>query len=251
MEIISAGHVAKYVEGPFDQRGGMMLVGPPGQLKSTIIKQALIEYPDTLILSDVNVQEMGRLKNSLIGGRYTSIGFGEFEKLYERNPATASNLEGVLRAMIEEGFDKLSFESQQMASMKAQIFLVGGITPSAYAKRYQNWIDSGFARRFIWIHYRLDNPDVLVSAIRAWKKIDFGKISCKIPASRSIPYIATRETNRWLEKMLDHQPAKETPLTVLKKIYCVLVWRYNRKAAKRLLEDFAPSMSRSGANLFL
>src|SRR5256885_1629489 len=115
MEVISAGHLAKFVDGPFDQRGGIFLVGPPGHLKSTIIKLALIEYPDTLVLSDINVQEFGRLKNSLIGGRYTTIGFGEFEKLYERNPTTAANLEGTLRGMVEEGFDKLSFESQQMA----------------------------------------------------------------------------------------------------------------------------------------
>lgn len=251
MEIISAGHLAKYVEGPFEQRGGIFLVGPPGHLKSTIIKRSLIEYPDTLVLSDINVQEFGRLKNSLIGGRYTTIGFGEFEKLYERNPATASNLEGTLRGMVEEGFDKLSFESQQMASMQAQIFLVGGITPSAYARRFQAWIDSGFARRFLWCHYRLDNPDALVDAIRDWKKLNFGKLSFKVPANRIIPYVINKQRSIWIERMLDHQPAKETPYVTLKKLYCVLAWRYNASRAKQLLDDFAPCLSRTGDNLFL
>lgn len=249
IEVISAAHIAKYVEGPFTQRGGIMLVGPPGHWKSSIIQASLLEYPDSLILSDINLQELARLKDALVGGRYTSIGFGEFEKLYERNPQTAANVEGTLRAMVEEGFDKMSFQSQQMQSMKAQIFVVGGMTPSAYAKRFQAWIDSGFARRFLWVNYRLENPDIIVEAIRNWKKHEFGRPSFRVPANRQIPYKISRDVDSAIEKMLDHQPSKETPFVVMKKIYCALSWRYNARKARQIMEDFAPGLSRTGANL--
>jgi hypothetical protein len=252
MEVISAAHVARYVgPSPFEQRGGIFIVAPPGHIKSTIIKESLLLYADTLVLSDLNVQQLSNLKNALISGRYSSIGFGEFEKLYERNPGSAANLEGHIRALVEEGFDKQSFESQQMIGVTARVMLVGGITPVAYARRWQSWLDSGFARRFIWCHYRLADEDLIVEAIRKWKRISFGSVSTAVPANKEIPYKVRQSDARILERMLDNQPSKETPYTLLKKIFCVLIWRYGRKKAFAILHDFSQSLSRNGAELEL
>ena len=228
MEVVSAAHVSRYVGSPFEQRGA-----------------------DTLILSDLNVSSLSQLKNSLVSGRYNSIGFGEFEKLYERNPGSAANLEGHLRALIEEGFDKMSFQSAEMIGVTARVLLVGGITPVCYAKRWQSWLDSGFARRFIWCHYRLADEDAIVKAIRDWKKISFGRISTAIPANKAIEYVVQKKDAALLERMLDHQPSKETPYTLLKKIFCVLVWRYGRKKAIFILDDFSESLVRGGATLYI
>ena len=251
MEVISAACVSRYVGSPFEQRGAIMLVAPPGHIKSTLIKEALILYPDSLILSDLNVSSLSHLKNSLVSGRYNSIGFGEFEKLYERNPGSAANLEGHLRALVEEGFDKMSFQSAEMIGVTARVLLVGGITPVCYAKRWQAWLDSGFARRFIWSHYKLADEDAIVKAIREWKKISFGKISAAVPASKAIEYTVLKKDANILERMLDHQPSKETPYTLLKKIFCVLVWRYGRKKAFAILHDFSESLTRGGATLYI
>jgi hypothetical protein len=251
MEVISAAHVSRFVGSPFEQRGGLFIVAPPGHIKSTIIKEALLLYADTLILSDLNVAQLAHLKSALISGRYSTLGFGEFEKLYERNPGSAANLEGHLRALVEEGFDKMSFDSQQMIGVTARVLLVGGITPNAYARRWQAWLDSGFARRFIWCHYRLADEELIVDAIRKWKKISFGKVSSAIPANKDIPYTVKAVDARVLEKMLDNQPSKETPYTLLKKIFCVLVWRYGRKRAFAILHDFSESLGRTGTNLYL
>ena len=251
METISAAVVSRYVGSPFEQRGAIMLVAPPGHLKSTIIKESLVLYSDSLILSDLNVSTLSQLKNSLVSGRYNSIGFGEFEKLYERNPGSASNLEGHLRALVEEGFDKMSFQSPEMIGVTARVLLVGGITPVSYAKRWQSWLDSGFARRFIWSHFKLADEDAIVRAIREWKRISFGKISTAIPANKNIEYVVQKRDARELELMLDHQPSKETPYTLLKKVFCVLVWRYGRKKAFAILHDFSESLQRGGATLYI
>lgn len=228
-----------------------MLVAPPGHLKSTIIKESLVLYPDTLSLSDLNVSSLSHLKTSLVSGRYNSIGFGEFEKLYERNPGSAANLEGHLRALVEEGFDKMSFQSPEMIGVTARVLLVAGITPVIYTKRWQPWLDSGFARRFIWSHFKLADEDAIVRAIRDWKKISFGKVSSAVPANKSIEYAVQKKDARTLESMLDHQPSKETPYTLLKKIFCVLVWRYGRKKAFNILHDFSESLQRGGATLYI
>lgn len=251
MEVISAAHVSRFVGSPFEQRSGIFLVAPPGHIKSSIIKESLLLYADTLVLSDLNVQQLANLKNALVSGRYASLGFGEFEKLYERNPGSAANLEGHLRALVEEGFDKMSFDSQQMIGVTARVMLVGGITPVAYARRWQAWLDSGFARRFLWCHYRLADEELIVDAIRKWKKLSFGRVSSAIPASKDIPYIVKKDDARILERMLENQPSKESPYTLLKKVFCVLVWRYNRKKAFAILNDFSESLGRNGANLYI
>lgn len=252
MEVISAGHAAKYVVSPFKQTGGIMVVAPPGNVKSTVIEKSLEGFPDALPVSDLNVQTIGYLKEALISGKYSTIHFGEFEKLYERNPGTASNLEGHLRAMIEEGFNKMSFQSPEMAGNKARVFLVCGITPTSYQKRFQHWVNSGFSRRFLWLHYVLENPEAITEAIRAWRLIDFGKIDTRVPANREIPYKLNLKDSIWLESFLKEQPSKETAYALLKKIYCVLLWRHgSTKKAKAIINDVAPSMRRDGAVLIL
>jgi hypothetical protein len=251
IEIISAAHVTKFIESPWHSRGGIFLVGPPGSLKTTIIKNALAEYPDTILMSDVNVNSLTVLRNSLIGGRYNTLGFGEFEKIYQRNPASASNVEGHLRAMVEEGFDRTSFEDPRMSGMSARCLLIGGITPTCYAQKYLHWENSGFARRFLWCHYRLANPDEITNAIHRWTPIVFGKISHALPANRIIPFKISSEHSRWLSHVLDTQPDKGTPYILLKKIFRVLEWRYSKKKAIEIIRDFAPSLSKSGTEVTL
>ena len=251
LEFISAAHVTRYCDKSFEDRGGIFLVAPPGQLKSTIIREALSPYPDALNLSDLNVRELALLKESLTGGRYSTLGFGEFEKLYARNPATASNLEMTLQGMVAEGFDKMSFQSQQMASYKCRIMMVCGIVPSVYEKRFQTWLGTGFARRFLWMHYRLASPDIIPDAIHRWRQLSFGKVGTAIPGNRSIPFHVMKQDSSMLRGMLRDQPACDTTYILVKKIFSVLCWRYGRMKAKKITEDVAPSFSRNGSELTL
>lgn len=228
-----------------------MLVAPPGQLKSTLIKLALEDYPDALLLSDMNVNTLTALKNSLLDQRYVTLGFGEFEKLYQRNPATAANIEAHVKALIEEGFARASFEDQRVPVMPARCAVVGGITPSLYSRKFTQWQENGFARRFLFCSYTLANPDAIMDAISVWKAISFGKVMAQIPVPKKIPYNITKEENAILKRSILNQPNHETPFVIVKKIFCVLKWRYNARKAMDIYQDFSECMQSKGAFLHI
>lgn len=249
IEVLSAFHQSKYVVGDFEQRGGVMICAPPGALKSTIIKLSLEDYPDALLLSDLNVNTLTQLKNSLIDGRYNTLGFGEFEKLYKRNPATAANIEAHIQALVEEGFSRASFEDQRLPTFAARCAVVGGITPSCYAKRFNGWLESGFGRRFMFCSYTLANPDAIMNAIERWKHISFGKVILTAPGNKKIPYSIEQNEHRMIKRAISNQPTHEGPFIMCKKILCVLKWRHNRKKAMDIFLDFAECLESKGAAL--
>lgn len=253
IEVLSAAHLSRYVESNvFEQRGGIFLIAPPGNLKSTLIKNSLQCYPDALRLSDLNVQTLGYLKSSFIEGKYSTMAFGEFEKLYQRNPATAMNMEGTLKAMVEEGFGKQSFEDQRSVSFESRILLIAGITPSCHQKLITRWLADGFARRFLWCSYALENPDIIIDSIHAWKSLKFGKSIKETPSSSSIPYNVTAKESLHIKSLIGFQPAMETPYVLMKKIFCVLKWRHERPTkAMKILEDFAECLGERPARMKL
>lgn len=245
IEVLSAAHLSKYVEcNVFEQRGGIFLVAPPGSLKSRLITNSLKCFPDCLRMSDLNVQTLGYMKQSFVEGKYSTMAFGEFEKLYQRNPATAANLEGHLKAMVEEGFGKESFSDQRAVSFEARILLIAGVTPSCYQQRLTRWIDNGFGRRFLWCAYTLADPEIIVNAIHAWKSLDFGKAVKEAPNSDSIPYTLTPKESMHVQDLVRGQVAVETPYVLMKKILCVLKWRHKKASkAMAILEDFAEGIT--------
>ena len=251
IEFLSAVHQSKFVNGDFNQRGGVMIVAPPGTLKTTLIKLALEDYPDALPLSDLNINTLTQLKNSLIDQRYTTLGFGEFEKLYQRNPATAANIEGHLKMLVEEGYSRASFEDQRAQSMAARCAVIGGITPSCYSHKITKWLDNGFARRFIFSSYTLANPDAIMDAIEKWKHISLGRIILQSPGNKKIPYSVTPEENRMIKQAIAAQPTHEGPFVLCKKTFCVLKWRHGTKRATAIFEDFSESLESKGAQLEL
>ena len=226
-----------------------MVIAPPGALKSTLIRLALEDYPDALLLSDLNINTLTQLKNSLIDHRYTTLGFGEFEKLYQRNPATAANIEAHLKALVEEGFSRASFEDQRAQTMAARCSVIGGITPSCYSRLFTKWMENGFSRRFLFCSYTLGNPDAIMDAIERWKHISLGRVILTAPGNKKIPYSITPEENKMLKKSVSSQPTREGPFVLCKKILCVLKWRHGPKKACDIFMDFSECMEAKGAHL--
>lgn len=251
IECLSAIHQSKYVGGDYLQRGGAFLVAQPGHLKSTMIRMAIEEYPDALNLNDINITTLTQLKHSIVDGRYSTLGFGEFEKLYQRNPATAENIEGHIKALVEEGLVNPSFIDQRASGMNARCAVLGGVTPSCFQSRFTKWENNGFARRFLWCHYTLMNPEAIVDAIGKWKLINFGKVSVKTPGNKRIPYDITREEDTMIRHSIQSQPSRETPYVIAKKMYCVLKWRHSTRKAREIYEDFAVCLQSKGAFLEL
>lgn len=253
IEIISAAHLTAFVNGPFPERGGLILVAPPGSLKTAFV--ACIEtYPDALNMSDLNSQQLMVLRDDIAAHRYHTIAFPELEKLYQRHPHVADNIEGHLKAMVDEGFQRAAYEDHRMSGLKARCLVIGAMTPSLYRKRFTRWSETGFARRFLWCLFSIENPDILLEAIHKWHRMQLtGDPISGSPAGGYIPYTVSESESRELLKMLKYQPGQATPLILMKKILSVLRWRWSKEPdrAMKLLRDFAPSLGQHGAKMRL
>lgn len=239
IEILDAAHLTSFVQSPFEQRGGIMIVGPPGALKTTMCKTALIEHPSALFLSDLNINSLMSLRENLISGRYRTIVFPEYEKLYQRKADTAANVEGTIKQLVEEGFTRASFEEQDAITYTARTLVVGAMTYNFYSKRLSQWKDNGFKRRFIWAGIRLSNPDRVMHAIRQWRLIELDGIPRRYP-SGNIEFNVTEGESRVIEKMIEGQ-WEATPYVLMKKILAVLKWKYTKEPNRpmEIMRDFA------------
>jgi hypothetical protein len=253
IELLDAAINTKWVQGPFHERGGIMIVGPPGSFKSTIIESALSEHSDAIPLSDLNVQQWIKLKDDFVSKRYSALGFPEFEKIYQRHPATASNLEGIIKALICEGYVSAPNGDPRTPRLKARALVLGGITTDCFERKYDEWQRNGFLRRFIWIVTAVQNPDLIVQAIRNWEKINFGSINTR-PANGEIPVKIGAERSKFIEHIMKHQAGLHgTAYVLIKKITAVLEWKYSKSQKKvdELLQDIAPALSRDGGELVI
>lgn len=253
VEIISAIHLSRYVVSPYQSRGGLMLVAPAGQLKTTAI-EILDHYNDAKILSDLNVQSLIKLRDDIVSGDVQTLAFTDLEKLYKRHSAVASNVEGILMALVEEGFRKASFHDQRMVAVPARCAVVGAMTIAFYENNVSSWADSGFARRFLFVHYRLANAWKLEQSIQAWRKHELhNNFTARVPAERQIPYNVTPNDNKTIDNALKHQRSRLTPRICLQKATSVLRWKFaaTPKRATDVLQDFAESLGPDGGVITL
>lgn len=253
IEFLDAAVQTKYIDGPFDDRGGVMLVAAPGNLKTTIINAACNHHIDVLSCSDLNVQSFNKMHHDFVSRRYTCLAFPEYEKIYERQKSTAMNLEGTFKALVCEGWGTGANGDQRMPKMRATGLIIGGITPDCLERRFDRWQKNGFLRRFLWSMFSVANQDAIMEAIRKWQKIGFGKLLVR-PVLGTIPVNLTLQQSTYLEMLIKEQPGiAGTGYVLMKKIAAVLLWKYDNDFTKvqEILDDVAPSLSRDGAVLRL
>lgn len=258
IRVLVAAHYSHHVQGPEKLRqvhGGIMLVAPPGALKTAILKVALEGHANVLGLSDINVQGLGRLRHSIANGKIKTLLFYEYAKLYQRNVAVSSNVEGVVSALVDESYHKLAFDVQEAHALPCGALVVGAMVPQFYEEQLAGWGNSGFARRFLWCMYKLKNPTAIQEAIAKWKSVEFGsEFRFRIPLT-DIEYSLTEAEARWIQTLLVHNHGIETPSILLQKIACVLRWEFKALGVKddtiRIIKEFAPSLGKHGASLEL
>lgn len=258
VEIICAVHLAPFVEGTLEQRGGLMLVAPPGALKSTLAEMTN-HYPDALLLTDINVQTLVDLRDSLTGDNIRSLVFSEFAKIYERNPQTAQNIEGSLRALASEGFAGASFQDQRINRRRAFATILAAMPPSLVDKKFKGWEDTGFNRRFLWANYGLRGANILDDAAAELKKLDFEikDVLRPPPLSMVIPYLLTPTEKERVKVYVKHQPggSHTQQIQMLARVWCVLKWWHRERGTPKDAEEtiiaFARSLSREGTILTL
>lgn len=257
VELICAVHLSAFVEGPFTEHGGLMVVGPPGMLKSTFIEVLDKQYHDAVMLSDVNVQMLTQLRDAIANRNITTLVLPELAKLFERHANTAANVEGTLRAMAGEGFTAASFEDARINRLRARATIIGAMTPSTQAAHFKQWEESGFNRRFIWSLIRLSDPNILDQAVVEWRLVNFQvKHVPRHPVgSEMIPNRTLREERVQLRNLVKYQPggSHSLQLQLLTKMLAVLRYWYDSVGDTRdpmqTMLNFAPALGREGVEI--
>lgn len=259
VEVVSAVHLSSYVEGRFTERGGLMIVGPPGVLKTTFISVLDRHYEDAIMLSDVNARMLVQLRDAIAGGSVRTLVFPELAKLYQRVEHTAANAEGVLQALAGEGFQAASFEDSRVSRLRARGTIIGAMTPATRERHFARWEENGFNRRFLWSLIRLADPGVLERAVVEWKLIDFNIKHVPRPPvmGESIPNLTTRAERQDLKILCKYQPGTSHALhlQLLTRVLAVLRWWYEQVGDTRdpmaTLHRFAESLGRDGGDVEL
>jgi len=259
VELLSAAHLTAYVQDSrFSDRGGIMLVAPPGGIKSTFVMELEKHYSDVMCLTDLTMKSLAVFRERIVSGRYHTLVFPEFQKLYERRLETAANIEGALRALAGEGFKSAPWEPQGVSRIPARALVIGALTIEVRDRYIERWDSSGFARRFLWPLYRLENPEVLDEAVVLWRRLNFQSSGIPAPAhGEAIPNKTTQAERKELQHMLRYQPGDSSVLqhALLCKMLACLRWFYDRVGVKRKAIDtmrvFGESLGREGTVLRL
>lgn len=257
-DILCAAHLTAYVQSPHESRGGIILVAQGESLKTAALEVLEFYHPTALVMTDITVQSIGKLRDRMAAQAVRSLVLTDLQKIYERNPAVASNVEGALRAMVAEGFTSLAFQEQQICRARARAMVFGAVTPSLIEEKWRHWDGSGFARRFMFPLYTLRNPDVIIESVIRQKLIDLGRGVMPVPRNKTIPFDATEAEGDRLHFLLRYQPGQVIQLQVLQKVLSVLKWHYREtgsaapaRQAMATIEDFAQSLQKEGTELIL
>jgi len=252
VEVVAAVHLTPKVSGEVSsERGGIMLVAPPGQLKTTAIEY-LDSFPKTKLISNITTHSLNQLRQDFLSEEIITMGFPDYDMIYKRHGSVASQIEGTLMGLMGEGFRNPAFSDQRVNVTKARCTIIGGITIKCYERNISEWIDSGFARRFLWSRYTLKNGHLLEEAISRWRRYVLDNdFVMKVPSQNLIPYSLTHKQAQEVLYQLRFQHDRKLPYITAQKIISVLTWKHGMKEGWNLWNDFAPSCGKEGTEIVL
>ena len=255
LEAICAIHMASYVDSPVKDRGGLMLIGPPGVLKTSLLDVVGDNYHNAISASNLNTTTLLKMQQEFHAGTMRTLILPDVQAIYAGDPRTAGRLEQALMQLAGEGNRGASWQDSRHQRFKSRCTIFGAITIKHYEKMAENWEASGFLRRFLWSAYSLADPDILMDAIEKWTRADIGSIRVPaLPANHSIPDSLSDDERRQIRSWLKHQPGPhEIQFALLCRATSALRWHYaNRRIKKNAIEtmrEFARTLSKDAALL--
>lgn len=253
IEIVSAVHLAPMVDAGEigEERGGLILTAPPGHLKTSAIEY-LEQYPRTKAISNITVGKLNDLRESMIAGEIKTIAFPDYDMLYKRHSSVSSQIEGILMSMTGEGYRQGGFYDQRVNVLKARVTMVAGCTLKCYETMIPAWLDSGFARRFLFSRFRVVNPEKMEAALARWKRAQLdGDFILRIPpVGKTIPHCLSEKQAERVLWELRYQHDRKIPFILAQRIISVLHWK-NPKTAWKIWADFVPSLGKDGAEIVI
>lgn len=257
LEAICAIHLASYVTGPVTDRGGLMLVGPPGNLKTTLLDVLDENYHNAIACSNLNSQTLQRIQGQFSNGSMRSLILPDLQACYAGDPRTAARLEQALMQLAGEGHRGASWQDSRFQKFKSRCTIFAAMTNRFYERYANYWEDTGFQRRFLWSYYTLGNPDLLLDALEEWRRADIGGIRIpELPANHSIPNLLSRDERHEIRRWLKYQPG---PHEIQYHLLCcatsALRWHYEQRRLKRnaidTMREFAATLHKEAALLTL
>jgi hypothetical protein len=162
-----------------------------------------------------------------------------------------------MQAMVDEGFSQPSFRDSRMQGIKARCTIVSALTENFYQKKYTEWGESGFSRRFLWSLVTLKDPEQLMDAVSKWKaiNIELEKI-IRIPSNEHIPESLSESDRRRLRGLVKYQPgAGPLQFQIICKMCAVLKWHYEKRKIDKdpikTIIEFGQSLGKDGAQIIL
>ncbi len=255
LEVICAIHLASYVDSPVADRGGLMLVGPPGNLKTTLLDVLDDNFASAISCSNLNTQTLSRITPQFNTGTLRSLILPDLQACYAGDPRTAARLEQALMQLAGEGNRGPSWQDARFLKFKSRCTVFGAMTNRFYEKYANYWEDSGFQRRFLWSSYTLENPNILLDALEEGERADVGEIKIPAtPASGKISNSTTPEERREIRAWLKYQPGPhEIQFALLCRATSALRWHYSNRKLKRdpmvVMREFASTLHKEAALL--
>lgn len=244
------------VKDSYGDRGGIMLVAGPGQLKTTLLRA--FEYQlGVMAYSDINTTQLIELKGQITSKKVNTIVLYDVNKLYERHRSVTANLIGNLRALMSEGFSTANLDrtSHSMVSRVARALVLMAATDDCYQRNYGDWFHDGFARRVLFLNYVLDDPSALANA--AVKDIPIEIPSCykEVPVNFSLPGKLGAKEEQWLMKLSGQTAGESIPLILMRRIF-ILAQHFNRLDRKEprasdLIETIVEANRKEGIELWI
>lgn len=249
---LQAAHVAQDTDWELDARGGIMLIAYPEQLKTTILQKALRRYPEVLLVSDMNVREFSDIREDLLTQRFDTIGFLDYQKVWERDDRTSSNVEGVIRALTDEGWHG-TLGGKQIRGAAARAFMVLCMTPGLFNQKADGWQKTGFMRRFLSLKYIFKDRRILEESIKAGRAYQLGAVPPVIRPINRLQYTVTPSEADYIGLALKDQKGL-VALQVLLRIYNTLKWHYDTQMKEpdrgmQLLMNVVPMLMPEGGEL--
>lgn len=258
VEAICSLHIASYVESPYKDRGGLMLVGPAGVLKTTLLDVLDNNYHNALAISNSHMSTMRKLQPAFYNGQVRSLCFPDLQSIYAGDPRTASRIEQMMMQLSGEATRTIGGdEDSRYAKFKGYCTMFAAMTPSFYTAHINKWDESGYSRRFLWATYTFLDPDILMRAIAQWTRANIGTTAIPVcPTNSLIPDSLTQQDREEIQSWLRHQPQPhEIQFQVLCKATSALAWHYKqckiKKRAMDTMREFSEILQHDAALLKL
>lgn len=258
IEGVCALHIASYVQSPYRDRGGLMLTGPAGVLKTTILDVLDNNYHNALSISNSHMSTMRKLQPAFYNGQVRSLCFPDLQSIYAGDPRTASRIEQMMMQLSGEATRTIGGdEDSRYAKFKGYCTMFAAMTPNFYTSHINKWDEQGFSRRFLWGTYTFLDPEILMRAIAQWTRANIGDVLIpQCPINGLIPDSLNQNDREEIQSWLRHQPQPhEIQFQVMCKATSALAWHYKRSKIKKhamtTMREFAEILQHDAALLQL